>query len=554
MDNKIADAAADDPASLLAPPWHGPATALNLDAPAADPAAPLPSPPPPAPADGADAPAQDRAVKKAAVSGAVWTLAGHVATQGARFGFNLVLTRLLAPRFFGIMALVDLFIQGIHMFSDLGIRQCVVQSKRGDDPAFLDTAWTLQVIRGLGLWACSWLVAWPAAAFYETPALLWLIPLAGGVAALNGFNSTTMLTFSRKLLRGRLVLIEVVSYVFTMSCVVGWIVFSGDQNESHRLLAMVCGGLMGGVIELAASYFFLPGRRPWFRWDATARRELAHFGGWVFLSTACTYLASQADRLAVGKLFTVDVLGVYQIADRLVEIPAFVMFSLGSQLVFPLYSRLIQAGRDLGDVFGRVHRTFTSFGALLIGGLVVAGPALVSCLYDERYHDAGRYLQLLGMAGWFTVLQSAGELVLLARGQTRRLAAGQATRLLVLPGALLVGFWLGGLPGLIIGYGSAEVVRYGVTVWFIRREGLPVLRTDVSTTALLVGVCAAAAALSGALTPGLSKWPQLFLDSGLVVGLWAVAFPLRRSIVGAAARLWGRLRPAPACVPGEDQA
>src|SRR5437660_797361 len=140
MDNKIADAVADDPASLLPPPWHDPATAATLDAPASDPAVPLP-PPAPAAGDGTDAPAQDRAVKKAAVNGAVWTLAGHVATQGARFGFNLVLTRLLAPRFFGIMALVDLFIQGLHMFSDLGLRQCVVQSKRGDDPAFLDTAW-----------------------------------------------------------------------------------------------------------------------------------------------------------------------------------------------------------------------------------------------------------------------------------------------------------------------------------------------------------------------------------------------------------------------------
>src|SRR5262245_23612870 len=109
----------------------------------------------------------DAAVKSAAVGSAVWTVLGFGAMQLLRFGFNLALTRLIAPQVFGVMAIVNLCVQALHMFSDLGIRQCVIHHARGDEADFLNTAWTLQILRGLLLWALAAAVALPAAAFYS---------------------------------------------------------------------------------------------------------------------------------------------------------------------------------------------------------------------------------------------------------------------------------------------------------------------------------------------------------------------------------------------------
>ena len=84
-------------------------------------------------------------VRQAAARGAAWTVAGYASLLALRFGFNLLLTRLVAPKVFGIMAIINLLIQSLHMFSDLGISQCVTRHDRGDDPHFLDTAWTVQL-------------------------------------------------------------------------------------------------------------------------------------------------------------------------------------------------------------------------------------------------------------------------------------------------------------------------------------------------------------------------------------------------------------------------
>src|SRR6056297_1388295 len=84
-----------------------------------------------------------------------------------RLASNLVLTRLLFPEAFGIMAIVQVVLGGVAMFSDIGIRASIVQNPRGDEPDFLNTAWTVQIIRGIFLGLIVFFSAGSVATFYE---------------------------------------------------------------------------------------------------------------------------------------------------------------------------------------------------------------------------------------------------------------------------------------------------------------------------------------------------------------------------------------------------
>lgn len=87
-----------------------------------------------------------------ALGGGAFVAGSYVFAQFARLLSNLVLTRLLYPEAFGVMALVMVVLVGLQMFSDVGIGPAISRSARGDDPDFLNTAWTLNVFRGAGLW------------------------------------------------------------------------------------------------------------------------------------------------------------------------------------------------------------------------------------------------------------------------------------------------------------------------------------------------------------------------------------------------------------------
>ncbi len=81
-------------------------------------------------------------------SASFWVAGSHVTSQVIRLGGNLVITRLLVPEMFGVMALANTLMIGVALFSDLGIRQSIIQNNRGMDCDFLNTAWSLQILRG----------------------------------------------------------------------------------------------------------------------------------------------------------------------------------------------------------------------------------------------------------------------------------------------------------------------------------------------------------------------------------------------------------------------
>ncbi len=69
-------------------------------------------------------------LKRVAMTGAAWTLMGHGAGQGLRIGSHLVLAWLLDPAIFGVMVMVDVVLQGLKMFSDVGTGPSIIQHER----------------------------------------------------------------------------------------------------------------------------------------------------------------------------------------------------------------------------------------------------------------------------------------------------------------------------------------------------------------------------------------------------------------------------------------
>jgi O-antigen/teichoic acid export membrane protein len=157
-----------------------------------------------------------------AIRAGFWTAGGYGASQVLRLGSSLILTRLLFPEAFGLMALAQVFMQGLQMFSDVGLGPAVVRDRRGDDPAFVNTAWTIQVIRGLALWGCTCLLAVPLARLFGEPMLTRLVPVAGITALIAGFNATSILTAMRHLRLGPVNLLELGSELVAISVMITW--------------------------------------------------------------------------------------------------------------------------------------------------------------------------------------------------------------------------------------------------------------------------------------------------------------------------------------------
>jgi O-antigen/teichoic acid export membrane protein len=199
---------------------------------------------------------------------------------------------------------------------------------------------------------------------------------------------------------------------------------------------------------------------------------LLHFGRWIFFSTVLTFLVGQSDRLVFGKLVPLAVLGVYSVGAMIAAMPAVLLGRMASSVFFPVYSRVRESGQDLREVFVRVRRPVLLLAGWSIAGFAGGGAAVVRLLYDQRYDQAGWIIQLLALAGWFTVLESTNNAVLLARGEAHWTAAGGGAKLIGMLLLIPAGYALAGFHGAVGGLAASEVLKYGVSAFAAMRAGL----------------------------------------------------------------------------------
>jgi O-antigen/teichoic acid export membrane protein len=443
-----------------------------------------------------DAAARPRAAGLAGrtIRASAWTGVGFGTRQLVRFAANVLLARLLFPEMFGLMALVSTVVQGIEFFSDIGVSGSIVQNRRGDDATFLNTAWTLQVMRGALLWAAVSLAAVPVSQFYEEPALAVLMPIVGIGSLIDGFRSTALATRRRHLRITRVVVQDLVAQVSGVSVMLAW------AWTSPTVWALVAGGLVAAFVRMLLSHTLEPGRRNRFHFDRTCARELYRFGRWIFVSTALTYLANQSDRLILGKLVPLATLGVYQIGVNLATLATSSVLQIGSSVVFPAYSRVHQRGDPLAPTFRRVRLLLELGGALVVGAILCLGPALVALLYDARYADAGWIVRYVACGVWFQILSVTIGSGLLALGTPRSVATSNFVKLTGIAAGIPLGFSLAGMPGALLGLVASDVAKYVTMAWLGYRRGLAAFGTDALLTAWLVVTVAAALGVGHAAT------------------------------------------------------
>lgn len=426
-----------------------------------------------------------------AKTGTVWIVVGFGAGQLIRLGSNIVLAALLYEEVFALLGIVTTLMIGLTMLSDVGLKPSAVQHARGDEPAFINTVWTLQILRGIALYLILLVLTIPITNLYgaNDPAayeLYWLIPFIGTMVVLDGLQSSRMLTAERHLQQARITQIEMAVQIASAILMIG---LAWYLRSVHALAIAV---VLGGFLRLTLTYVMLQGMPCRLGWDRNAAKDVIHYGKWIFVSTCLTFLTTQADKLLISGLFPLAEVGVYFMAVNLSMLVGVLASKLQQSIIFPWYSRMLQDGVSLAAAFEKTRPVILVSVTYMVTMLVVAAVPFFDLAYDDRYARAAIYLPVLAVGVWFGCLTGMYSAAFFAIGRSKWVAATSLSKLLVLGLAFPLVLGMGGdLLVVTLVVVGGDLARAVLSQWLGHREGLLNLKVDASMLVVLIATSVA---------------------------------------------------------------
>jgi O-antigen/teichoic acid export membrane protein len=400
-----------------------------------------------------------------------WSLAGFALSYTIRLGSSLLMTRLLVPQMFGVMVIASTVMTGLAMFSDLGLQQNIVQSRRGTESAYLNTAWVIQIVRGLLLWLLALCVSlliftanhlgWvPKASVYADPYLPYVIAVISISAIISGFQSTKLSEASRRLALRRVVQIQITGQIIGVLCMIGWV------SIERSIWALVVGAISSTASTTLLSHIWLPGVANRLQWDKSAFDEIFHFGKWIFLSSILGFFANNADSILLGVFLDSATLGIYSIASIMFNSIIQILNKIFSDVSFPALSEVARERLpDLKRNLYRFHVVAASLTYFCAGLLFVSGSTLVSLLYDRRYGQAGWMLEVLAVA-LLAVPFNQAQWCLLALGLPKFFMNVIALRVAVTVALIPLGFHFFGIVGAVWAIAISQLAHLPATIYY----------------------------------------------------------------------------------------
>ncbi len=367
---------------------------------------------------------------------------------------TLVLVRLIQPADFGIIALATSFMQTIDGMLILGTEEAVIR-EASPDRTFYDTAFTLNLLRGLSVTVLIAVLAYPAARFFEDPRLGPVLLFVAGLPLLDGLSNIGAVDFRRDFAFHK----EFAIMVLPKLC--GIITAMTAAALLHSYVAMLCGIAVNRLLRVVMSYVMHP-----FRPGLSLRawRGLAGYSLWTWLLSLMALLRDRGDSLLIGRLMNIAAVGFYSVGAEIAALPTTELIEPLGRAAFSGFAAGRQQNANLGETYLRLIGS-TALLTLPAGvGLSLVAAPLIALAFGPGWQPAVPVLRILSLSFTIMVFGHLSLLLLSAHAMLGRLAgitlAGAVARITLL--ALLIpGF---GLTGAAIAAALGVTLEQALTV------------------------------------------------------------------------------------------
>jgi O-antigen/teichoic acid export membrane protein len=451
-------------------------------------------------------------LKERTIRGGSARIVAQAANFALRLGSVVVLSRLLEPRDFGLLGMVTAFTGVLSLFRDFGLSAASVQRTTVTNEQTSTLFW-INVLVGTILAATAILLAPVISFFYREPRLFWLTSVVATGFLFNGVGVQHAAHLQRQMRFTALACIDIVSQIVSTAVAIG----GAKAGYGYwALAAMTVSGTLTFTIGLWLVAAWVPGvpRR------GTGIRSMIRFGGIVTLNGIAGYVATNLEKVLLGRFWGAEVLGMYGRAYQLIRIPTDNLNSAVGEVAFSALSRIQDDPDRLRRYFLKGYSVVLALTLPITIICALFADELIFVLLGPKWKDAAAIFRLLAPTVLvFAIANPLGWLL----NSIGKVGRGLKMTLVIAP-LMIVGYIIGlpyGPKGVAFAYSAIMIMCVlPLIAWAVR--GTMISVHDILFAVgrpLISGLAAAALALAVQFFYGafLFPMPRLVLGTVLVL-------------------------------------
>jgi len=476
-------------------------------------------------------------IARKAKTSLLWSGVERFSTQGIGFVVTLVISRLVDPSDYGLIAMIAIFIAVSQVLVDSGISNSLIQNARRTEVDY-STVFYINLAIGLFCYAVLYIGAPCIAGFYGQPALC-AVTRVYALALI--VSSVTLVQRTRFLIEFRYRQLGLIS--------IASILFSG--------ILAVCLAYYGYGVWALVSYFLVQSSvagvltwmvsrwRPRFVFSKKSAIHALDFGSKLLAANLLHSIVSNIYTLVIGKKYNAVDLGYYGRSQSIANIYPSNISNMIAQAAYPVLCELQEDESRLKALFVNYIRTVSILSFPMMALLVALAEPAVSFLLGEKWLPAVFFVRILAVGSMLDPVMRLNAVILSVTGRTKYALWSEILKKIVLISLLLVSLPFG------LKWVTAGAAFYSVcdlfTVSFFTRRIIPFSFWE---ELCILSPYLAFAAAAGTVTFVLSEWISpdwLSLLVGVPVGLGLYAGLVRifipdqfRRLAGAVRSIWQR--------------
>jgi O-antigen/teichoic acid export membrane protein len=326
-------------------------------------------------------------LKEKTIRGGSARVAALAANFLLRVGSLAVLARLLDPKDFGLLGMVTAFTGVLSLFRDFGLSAAAIQQAEITEEQSSTLFW-INILVGAGLTAIAILLAPVVTMLYHEPRLFWITSVVAIGFLINGAGVQHSTILQRQMRFTTLACIDLGSLIISASIAIGAAVAGYGY---WALVAMTVSIPLASTLGLWLASAWIPGapRR------GIGIRSMMRFGGTLTLNGLVLYVASNFEKVLLGRFWGAESLGIYGRAYQLIRIPTDNLNSAVGEVAFSALSRIQDDRSRLRSYFLKGYSLVLGFTVSITIACALFADDIVLILLGPKWKEAAPIFRLL---------------------------------------------------------------------------------------------------------------------------------------------------------------